>query len=382
MRLMIRNIINYYCMNIIPIYKPYLVKYKKCAIDAINSEWISNHGKYVELATQKFQDIIGIKYCILMANGTAATHCLFLSLKFIHPEVKVIYIPNNVYVAVYNCALMEYDESQIKIMKINKDTLNLDYSDEYLCSLNKDSAIVVVHNVGNIIDVNKIKKLRPDIIIVEDNCEGLFGKYGNNYSGTLGLCSSVSFYGNKTITTGEGGAFLTNNTELFNYISSAYSQGMSHIKYIHDVHAYNYRMTNIAASILYEQLCDLDHILALKSNIFINYKTLLNDLLDDKQISLPMVDKNCESACWMFIIKFNNSTMNLDELSNYFKNYNIDTRPFFYSYHKHKHLINLVCDEDVNELNNNIIMIPSYPELTFENQKYICSIISKLCSEF
>jgi perosamine synthetase len=70
----------------------------------------------------------------------------------------------------------------------------------------------------------------------------------------------LSFYGNKIITTGEGGAFLTNEQNVYEYIKKVYSQGMSNIRYLHNVHAYNYRMTNIQAAFLYDQLNDIDSI--------------------------------------------------------------------------------------------------------------------------
>ena len=76
----------------IPIYKPYISKYKTSAIKAIESEWISNHGIYVDIATDRLKEILGIKYCILMNNGTSATHCLFKALKFKYPHIAKIYI--------------------------------------------------------------------------------------------------------------------------------------------------------------------------------------------------------------------------------------------------------------------------------------------------
>ena len=110
----------------IPIYKPFLDKYKHSAISAIQSEWISNYGMYVDLASEELKKYLNIPYCILMNNGTSATHALFKALKFKHPEIKKLYVPNNVFIAPYNCALMEYDSTQLEVMKINPDTFNID----------------------------------------------------------------------------------------------------------------------------------------------------------------------------------------------------------------------------------------------------------------
>ena len=101
----------------IPVYRPYIKPYLKSAIAAIESEWISNHGKYIELAENALKEYLGIKYCILMNNGTSATHCLFKALKYKYPHIKKLYLPNNVFIAPYNCALMEYDKDIITIMK-------------------------------------------------------------------------------------------------------------------------------------------------------------------------------------------------------------------------------------------------------------------------
>lgn len=370
--------------TIIPIYKPYLSKYKTSPIEAIHSEWISNHGKYIDLATNKLKEIINAKHVILMANGTVATHCLFMSLRYKHPNITKIYVPNNVYVAVYNCALMEYTVDNLEILKINKHTWNMEDDKEYLMSLAPNSAIVVVHNLGGIIDVDKIKQLRPDIVLIEDNCEGLFGKYNGKYTGTSDniLCSSVSFYGNKTITTGEGGAFITNDNDIYTYIKRVFSQGMSSKRFIHDIHAYNYRMTNIQAAFLYEQLNDINFILDLKKGIFDNYTSLLQNEIMNNKIYIQSVDSNCERANWMFSIYLTNNIKSIDEINQYFIDNDIEIRPFFYPYDSHNHLKSIVSQPSdytiSNKLNTNVIMLPSYPELTLQQQEYIVSKIKLL----
>ena len=368
-------------MSIIPIYKPYLSKYKTSPIDAINSEWISNHGKYIDLATNKFKEVLNVKNVILMANGTVATHCLFMSIRYKYPNISKIYLPNNVYVAVYNCALMEYELDNLEVLKINENTWNIEEDEEYLQSLETNSAIVIVHNLGGIIDVDRIKKIRPDIILIEDNCECLFGKYNGRFTGTSDniLCSSVSFYGNKTITTGEGGAFITNDYELYSYIKRVFSQGMSSKRFVHDVHAYNYRMTNVQAAFLYEQLKDIKCILDLKKSVFNNYTKLLENELIENKISLQYTNQNCEKANWMFAVRLINNDKSIDEINTYFIDNGIEIRPFFYPYYSHNHLksiINRTNDYSISEtLNKHIIMLPSYPELTFQQQEYIVSKI-------
>ena len=334
----------------ITIYEPEIKKYVSSAVNAINSCWISNHGEYINKANNKLKEILNCKYSILMANGTCATHCLFLSLKFKYPNIKKIYIPNNCYVAAWNSLFTEYSHNIVEVLKMDLFTWNINTDEEYIKSLDKDSAMLIVHNLGNIINVPRLKNIRPDIIFIEDNCEGLFGKYEGIYSGTFEetLCSSISFYGNKIITTGEGGAFITNNEDVYNYILKAYSQGLSNERYLHDTHAFNYRMTNIQAAFLYDQLNDIQNILNNKRKIFENYENLLQPLINEGFVKIFQKEYNTQSADWIFSLRLVNNTKSKKEIYEFFKQNNIDTRPFFYPINSHKHLEDIKFNDDIN----------------------------------
>jgi len=360
----------------ISIYNPNIKNYTKSAIDAIESGWISNHGIYIKKATDKLKEILNVKNIILMANGTCATHCLFISLKYKYPNISKIYIPNNCYVAAWNSLFNEYSKNIIEVLKMDMDTWNINTNEDYIKGLEGNSAMLIVHNLGNIINVPRLKKIRPDIIFIEDNCEGLFGSYENIKTGSSDsvLCSSVSFYGNKIITTGEGGAFFTNDDDLYNYMNKVYSQGMSDIKYLHDTHAYNYRMTNVQAAFLFDQLNDLDNILLKKQLIFDNYKKLLSN----SKIKLFKEEHGTNSSCWIFSIRIIDNKLSIDETFKFFSQRNIDIRPFFYPINKHKHLSNIEYNDKTSDLlNKEIIMIPSSPDITNEEQEIVVNVINQ-----
>lgn len=364
----------------ITIYNPSINKYTKSALNAIKEGWISNHGKFVELATNKLKEITNSKYAILMANGTCATHCLFLSLKFKYPDLDKIYIPNNCYVAAWNAALMEYPISALEVMNMNTDTWNIDTEEEYIKTLDENAAVFIVHNLGNIINVPRLKRIRPDLIFIEDNCEGIFGKYENISSGMSesSLCSSCSFYGNKIITTGEGGAFFTQDETVFNYIKSVYSQGMSEIRYLHNIHAFNYRMTNIQAGFLYDQLNDIKNILENKYNIFQNYDNLLEGLVKLGKVKLFEKEDQTKNSPWIYALRIVDNTKSVEETNNFFKENNIDIRPFFYPINAHKHLKSIKNNDDTSYiLNREVVMIPSSPTITHEEQKQVIDVIYK-----
>lgn len=353
----------------IPIYNPYLSKYKKSAHNAIDSEWISNYGIYVDLSSKKICELIGVNYCILMNNGTAATQCLFKALKNKYPDVKKIYVPNNTFIAPWNCALLEYPAASIEVMKMDNKTLNIDVSEEYIKSLDHNAAVVIVHNLGNIVNVPRLKRLRDDLIFIEDNCEGFLGKYENKYSGTCSLCASISFYANKTITSGEGGAFITNDVEIYKYIKNIYSHGMTEKRYIHNNLGYNFRMTNIQAALLYDQLNDIDTILNMKKCVFDTYDKLFEQQFSNGTIIKLKSENNTEVSRWLYSIVI--PTVDYDDIEKYMTEKNVQIRPFFYDIREHSHLNTIKVDTPICETSKHGIMIPSYPELTAEQIEYI-----------
>jgi perosamine synthetase len=369
----------------ISVYNPDIKSYSKSAIAAIESGWISNHGEYVSKTAELLQSKMGVTHSILMSNGTCATHCLFLAVKYKYPEIKKIYVPNNCYIAAINSALMEYDKSALCVMKMDEHTWNINTDEEYVQRLDPNSAVLIVHNMGNIINVPRLKRIRPDLIFVEDNCEGLFGKYEGIYSGTSAatLCSSVSFYGNKTITSGEGGAFLTQDEEVYHYIKRVYSQGMSDTKFLHDVHAYNYRMTNVQAAFLYDQLNDIDCILSNKRKVFKTYTHLLLPLVQRGKVKVFELEPDTENADWIFAIRIVGNPKSISETNQFFNENGIDIRPFFYPINKHAHFIDMITsDETADVLNREVIMIPSSPTITQKEQGYVVAIVASYIDKF
>jgi perosamine synthetase len=216
------------------------------------------------------------------------------------------------------------------------------------------------------------------LIFVEDNCEGLFGKYEGQYSGTsvASLCSAVSFYGNKTITTGEGGAFFTNDFEVYKYIKTYYSHGMSDIRYVHCIEGTNYRMTNVQAAFLYDQLNDINNILLLKSRVYNTYTSLLEPHISSGVVRLLKPEPHTNHSHWMYSLFINN--LNYDDFERYMNNKNVQVRPLFYDIHAHAHLQSIIKhDTHVDESLTSGCMIPSYPELSYEEQQYIAHCINE-----
>jgi len=364
----------------IPIYKPFLPKNSlRYAHEALDSGWISSQGEYLEFTKNELKKRFGFNKVILTNNGTTATHLISISIKEKFPHITKILVPNNVYVAAWNSFL--YDKN-FELIPIDSNLLTWNFDETKISKLlDEKTAILVVHNVGNIINVPKLKRQFPETIIIEDNCEGFLGKYENKYTGSESIMSSISFFGNKTLTSGEGGAFITNSDEIFEYANIIKNQGQSEIKFVHDFLGYNYRMTNIQAAILYGQLEIMDTIVENKKKIFEEYE---NQLKETNEISFQKIEDGTIHSNWMKGIRFNNFTISdKKNLELFLFESGIDTRPMFYTIDKHKYLSNIKSESsNSNVLQSQCLILPSYPELTLGQVSYICDKINKFLKTY
>lgn len=344
----------------IPIYEPHLPeRSKEYAKDAINSGWVSSLGEYVERATEELKRVTGSKYVVLVNNGTSATHLIARVLHRWHPETKRVFLPSSCYIAAYNALLYDNNDWVLQPVDIDIDTWNMRIP-EY----EEGDAIMAVHNLGNVMDLSGVK-----CPVVEDSCEALFGTTKQSNS----LCSSLSFFGNKNITSGEGGAVLTDDEDVFKFVTKLKGQGQTQHRYIHDELGYNYRMTNVQAAIMLGQL-EQSHLIArAKKWVFESY----NKQLVHPNIVLQKTDLN--HSCWMYAVRLLGSP-SYQSNQKFFEDRGIDTRPMFYSFKNHKHLDFLHTmagrtHANAMRLHNEIVMLPSSPELMMSEIDKICEAV-------
>lgn len=350
----------------IPVYSPRI--FTESAIQALNSGWISSQGEYIQRTCDKLSEVLKIPYVVLMNNGTSATHMLIKALNYKYPTLNKIYVPNHVFVAVWNSVLYDFAKECMEVLETDPKTLNMRTDEDYIQNLQRNSAVMIVHNIGNIINVPRLKRLRPDLIFVEDNCEGLFGIYEGVYSGTSpsSLCSSASFFANKTITSGEGGAFFTHDKDLYTFIYNTIHHGLSDRRYVFGMLGYNYRMTNIEAALLYDQLVHLDGIRMDKKHVFDEYTRQLGD-----SVVLPVCEHETISSQWMFVCGLRN--VDYSDFEKHMRTQGVDTRPFFYDIQVHQHLADIPRIPLVDDVT--YFMLPSYPDLTQEQIDSVCRAV-------
>lgn len=354
----------------INIYEPYLneitLRYAK---EALDSSWISSTGEFLELAKNQLEFFIPIQHALLCNNGTSATHLMAIGLKYKYPSIQNIIVPNNVYVAAWNAFLMGPQYNLIPI-DCDLDTWNIDYNEldnELSKRSPKDTAVLIVHNLGNIVHVLQLQEKYPDFIFLEDNCEGLLGQYGAYKSGSSSLMSSTSFYGNKTLTCGEGGAIFTGDDDLAAYLNSVRCQGFTEEKFVFDKLGYNYRMTNVQAAILFGQLISSFRIQTEKLRVSSLYRERL------KGFTFQKTAEGTKHSNWMTGINLHKDSSKL--MRECFEK-GIETRPMFYPMSKHKHLKRFALNEEnANILSKNCLILPSHPNLKNEEIEYICEVV-------
>lgn len=361
----------------IPISKPSITaKEINYANDALQSGWISSLGKYIDMFEERFANFCKTKYAVATCNGTVALH-LSLVAAGINMNDEVI-IPDFTFIATANA--VKYTGA--KVIPVDIDEHNLCIYPESISRVinSKTKAIIPVHIYGhpaNMIEINRIAKTN-NLIVIEDAAEAHGASINNHMVGGFGLCGIFSFYGNKIITTGEGGMITTNDENLYNRLRFLRDHGMSSTKrYWHTELAYNYRMTNIQGAIGAAQMERIDLFINRKIEIYQTYKYYLTNL---PGISINKTSDWAKSVYWMVCLQ--NESWNEDSRNIFMqklKEKGIDSRPYFYPL---SDMPEYAYSEVATPVTHRIfklgINLPSFYDLKEVQIKYICDQIIDL----
>ncbi len=290
--------------------------------DCIKSNWISSKGKYVKKFEEAFSEYCNVKYGISTSNGTAALH-LALTALGIKKGDEVI-IPNLTFIATANS--IKYCNAKPIFVDVDKKTWNIDVNKIEEKISKKTKAIIPVHLYGNPCEMNKIMEIakKHNLFVIEDCAEAHGAEYKGKKVGSFGDIACFSFFGNKIITTGEGGMCITNNKEFAQKMDILKNQGMDPKKrYWHPFIGFNYRMTNIQAAIGLAQLERIDKFIKTRRKNAKLYDQILKNV---KGVTLQSVEKKSKNVCWIYSILLNNKNKIEKEL----KEKDIETRPLFY----------------------------------------------------
>ena len=365
-------------MEFIPVYKPDLSGNElKYVSDCITSGWISSLGDYVSRFESDFSSICNVEHAISVSNGTVALH-LALIILGIGPGDEVL-VPSLTFVATANA--VKYVGARPVFVDINPDTWTIDPEEAGKKITTKTKAIIPVHLYGHPADIDKLKNLSVahNLVIIEDAAEAHGAKYKGNIVGGLADLGCFSFYGNKAVTTGEGGIITTNDNSLASRARFLKDHGMDpNNRYWHSEIGYNYRMTNLQAAVGVAQLERFEEIYHRKRTIAYLYKDGLSGI---PGLDLQPEASWAESSYWMNSIVVNDeSKINRDTLRRRLLQEGIDTRPFFFPIHQFPPYLeeNQAILPNSDYLAARGINLPSYPELSKQNIDRICKEIRNL----
>ncbi len=357
----------------IPIAKPNLSGNElKYVTECINTGWISSNGKFVTEFEEKFAHFCNTKYATSTTSGTSALHLALLALDI--KEGDEVIVPNMTFATTAN--VVKYCNAKEVLVEVNKDTFNIDTNKIEEKITSKTKAIIVVHLYGFICDMEKIMSLakKHNLYVIEDAAESFGSVYDKKKAGSLGHIGCFSFFGNKTLTTGEGGMCTTNDKNIYEKIKIFKNHGMTHGKgYWHDIVGYNYRMTNLQAAVGLAQMEKADEIIRKRDQIANWYK---RELKDTNGIKFQQKQENEEPSYWMICILLDKDfKLSVEELANYLKENDVDSRRGFIPlnemppyFSKEEFLVS-------RDLYNRQLILPTYFDLKEEEVIKICNLI-------
>ena len=280
--------------------------------ECLDSTFISSAGKFVDRFEVELAAYTGAKHAVAVVNGTAALH-IALKLAGVGSNNEVL-VPALTFVATANAitycsAIPHFVDSEERTLGVDaaklREYLNASTALHSGQCVNRKSgrvirALVPMHTFGHPVDLDGLLAIAKDfnLALVEDAAESLGSYYHSRHTGTFGLLGTLSFNGNKTITTGGGGAILTNDAGLARHARHLTTTAkLPHAwDYVHDEIGYNYRMPNLNAAVGCAQLEQLPALLAAKRELFQRYRRAFAEVAG---VSLMAEPQHCQSNYWL-----------------------------------------------------------------------------------
>ncbi|GAA4841707.1 GDP-perosamine synthase [Paenibacillus vulneris] len=354
---------------------------KKYVNDCLDSTWISSNGSYIKKFEQGFAELCTTKHALACSNGTTALHLALLA-HGVGPGDEVI-VPTFTFIATANA--VTYCNAKPVFVDSEPDTWNIDPRKIEAKITPRTKGIIAVHLYGHSADMDPILEIagRHGLFVIEDAAEAVGAQYKGRMVGSLGHTAIFSLFGNKILTTGEGGMITTDDDSIARTIALLKGQGMDpQRRYWYPVIGYNYRMTNIQAAIGLAQLEQAKWHIERRIQVAGQY---VEQLKDSDLITLPVEKEWAKNVYWMFSAVFHEFTEEQrDEVMRRLYALGIETRPFFYPMHKlppYQHLqpadefpvSNRICAQGIN--------LPSYGSLTPEDIQHIAAMVKQVAAE-
>lgn len=299
--------------------------------ECLETGWVSSAGKYIDIFENLFAEFVGVKYAITTTSGTSALHLALVSLGI--KEGDEVIIPDLTIISCGNAII--YTGATPVVVDVDSKTGNLDPSKIERKVTKKTKAIMVVHLYGHPVDMDPVLEIakKYNLYIIEDAAEAHGAEYKGKRVGSIGDVGCFSFYGNKIVTTGEGGMVTTNNKKVFD--QAKVLKDLAHHpekRFLHSKIGFNYRMTNLQAALGVAQLEKIEDYIAKKRQIAKKYSKRLSVI---PYLDLPYEADWAKSVYWMYtVVVKNNSPITKDVLKAKLSALGIDTRDYFIPLHQ------------------------------------------------
>lgn len=343
----------------------------------IESGWISG-GNFVKEFEEKVKNEAQIDFASSCTSGTAALHLALLALG-IEVGDEVI-LPSLSFIASANA--ISYIGAKPIFVDVCEHTWNIDPEKVKEAITPKTKAILAVHLYGLQADMPKLKKIASEngLFLIEDAAEAQGSTAAGYPIGHFSDIVTFSFFGNKIITTGEGGMVLSDNEDLIEQVNILKAHGMRlDVKYKHDILGYNYRMTNIQAAIGSAQMDRFPEIIRNKIEIG---KSYIDFLSESDEFKLQQTPKNWKNVYWLnSIVLPNINEKARDKIVSQLALMGIETRPIFYPIHQQKIYHSELKLPITESIAYRGISLPSSPNLQIHQVQSICNQFRKTYEE-
>jgi len=332
---------------------------------ALKSGWISSAGAFVDQFETSFSEYVGSNHALSVSNGTLGL-VLALKLVGIEPGDEVL-IPDLTFGATAN-AVVQVGAVPV-FVDVTRESFAIDLNLAEKKITSKTKAIIPVHLYGNAAPMREILKFaeKYGLYVIEDAAEAIGTLDSNRHVGTYGHIGVFSFYGNKTITTGEGGMVVFDNPELLRKAKMMRSHGFSPEKrYWHETWGTNFRLTNLQAAIGVAQVAKIESLVLKKIQIAESYKQALLPSLGNL-INFPVTRNGVRNSHWLSVLLLESSEK-VDPLLEFLSSNRVETRKFFPPLHLQPAFAEYVKPEDLFPISTDLsihgICLPSSTTIT------------------
>jgi perosamine synthetase len=336
--------------------------------DAVSSGWVSSLGRYIEAFESIFAEFCGTKYALATSSGTTALHLALVSLG-IRPGDEVI-IPDLTFVATANA--VAYTGAKVVCVDIDERTLCIDSDAAERAITPRTRVIIPVHLYGQSADMGSLTSLarRRGLFVVEDAAEAQGAEFNGRRVGSFGDFGVFSFYGNKIITTGEGGMLTTNDQALYLKSKLLRDHAMSPDKrYWHTQVGFNYRMTNLQAALGVAQMERMAEFLAKRRKIMDWYREGMGS---ESNLRLNQEAPGTRNVYWMVCLEMAGITeLERSRVMSSLRESGIDSRPYFYPVSELP-MYEAADTPVAHKISGRGINLPSYTDLTETDVAEIC----------